>query len=192
MMMMMVTPPVFEGCTRVLDPDDQKAARDLYWEAICSDDNPNNLNPSARMKKVESLLRESIVKNPFVGEPHLVLAQVLLNLNAGSSRYYDEAAKEAEQGLRLLLQWGSSWDKRMSWEGWVSWVRVMRDKAKQQNWPTSTSASSKASSTTTTNNKDIINSTMHPISQKTSLALPQTISEFSSTWNSATSSWRLE
>ncbi|TVU27624.1 hypothetical protein EJB05_19118, partial [Eragrostis curvula] len=122
----LMIPPVFDGCTKVLDAGDQKAARDLYWQAICSDDDDNE------KKMVEALLRESISKNPFVGEPYLVLAQVLLN--AGR---YDEAHTQAEQGLKLLLQWGSSWDKRMSWEGWVSWARVMRDKAKLRQWPTS-------------------------------------------------------
>jgi hypothetical protein len=83
---------------------------------------------------VDSLLRESIAKNPFVGEPHLVLAQVLHDIAAGR---YEEVAAEAERRLRLLLDWGSSWDKHMSWEGWVSWARVMRDKASNKNWPRS-------------------------------------------------------
>ncbi|TVU39272.1 hypothetical protein EJB05_12683, partial [Eragrostis curvula] len=112
-----------------------KAARDLYWEAICSDDDHDHddgENKNNHNKMVEALLRESIAKNPFVGEPHLVLAQVLLN--AGR---YDEAHAQAERGLQLLLQWGISWDKRMSWEGWVSWARVMRDKAKLRHWLTS-------------------------------------------------------
>uniref|UniRef100_M8C9U2 Uncharacterized protein n=1 Tax=Aegilops tauschii TaxID=37682 RepID=M8C9U2_AEGTA len=78
-------PPVFDRCSKVLDPGEQIAARDLYWEAICSDGKEG----------VESL------------------------------------------GLRLGLEWGSSWDKRMSWEGWVSWGRVMRDKAKEKQWPRS-------------------------------------------------------
>ncbi|OEL37385.1 hypothetical protein BAE44_0001596 [Dichanthelium oligosanthes] len=121
----LVIPPVFEGCTRVLDPEEQKAARDLYWEAICS-------RGMMKEKQVEGLLRESIAKNPFVGEPHLVLAQVLLN--AGPGRY-EEAGAAAARGVRLVLEWGSSWDKRMSWEGWVSWGRLMRDKAMRREWP---------------------------------------------------------
>ncbi|RLN07100.1 uncharacterized protein C2845_PM11G21070 [Panicum miliaceum] len=115
----LVIPPVFDGCTRVLDPEEQKAARDLYWEAITS-----------KKAAAEGLLRESIRKNPFVGEPQLVLAQVLLN-----GGRYEEAASAAARGVRLLLEWGSSWDKRMSWEGWVSWGRLMRDKAHRREWP---------------------------------------------------------
>ncbi|KAL6640980.1 hypothetical protein ACP70R_019161 [Stipagrostis hirtigluma subsp. patula] len=109
----LVIPPVFEGCTRVLDPEDQKAARDLYWEAICSRD-----GDADGWKAAEALLREATAKNPFVGEPQLVLAQVLLNTGR-----YEEALAAAEVGLRRLLEWGTSWDKRMSWEGWVSWPR---------------------------------------------------------------------
>jgi hypothetical protein len=58
---------------------------------------------------VEKVLLESIQKNSFVGEPHLVTAQLYLNMER-----YAEAKKEAEEGLKLLLEWGVSWDKRMT------------------------------------------------------------------------------
>jgi hypothetical protein len=123
----LVIPPVFDGCTKVLDAGEQKAARDLYWEAICRD--PQAEEEEEEKEEVEQLLEQSIAKNPFVGEPHLVLAQVYLN-----TERYGEAEAQAEQGLKLLLQWGTSWDKRMSWEGWVSWGRAMLINAKH-NWP---------------------------------------------------------
>ncbi|OQU86005.1 hypothetical protein SORBI_3004G354500 [Sorghum bicolor] len=122
---MLVIPPVFNYCTKVLDPKEQIAARDLYWEAICSDDRKER-----DWEKVEKVLLESIQKNPFVGEPRLVAAQVYLNMER-----YAEAKEEAEEGLKLLLEWGISWDKRMTWESWVSWGRVMLDKAKENEWP---------------------------------------------------------
>jgi hypothetical protein len=121
--MELVIPPVFDGCTKVLDAGEQKAARDLYWEAICRD--PQAEEEEEEKEEVEQLLEQSIAKNPFVGEPHLVLAQVYLN-----TERYGEAEAQAEQGLKLLLQWGTSWDKRMSWEGWVSWGRAMLINAK--------------------------------------------------------------
>lgn len=120
----LVIPPVFDSCTKVLDADDQKAARDLYWEAVCSDEEATDRS------KVEELLRQSVAKNPFVGEPRLVLAQMCLN-----AEMYEEAQEQAEEGLKLLLEWGSSWDKRMPWEGWVSWGRAMLTKAKEKDWP---------------------------------------------------------
>ncbi|GJM87433.1 hypothetical protein PR202_ga03386 [Eleusine coracana subsp. coracana] len=112
----LVIPPVFNNCTKVLDPMEQIAARDLYWEAICSDDWKDK-----DWKKVEKILMESIKKNPFVGEPHLVLTQVYLNMER-----YEEAKTEAEEGLKLLLEWGVSWDKRMTWDAWVSWAGQSR------------------------------------------------------------------
>ncbi|KAL6591557.1 hypothetical protein ACP70R_050060 [Stipagrostis hirtigluma subsp. patula] len=121
----LVIPPVFNYCTKVLDPMEQIAARDLYWEAICIDDRNNR-----DWQRVEEILLESIKKNPFVGEPHLVLTQVYLNMER-----YQEGKKEAEEGLKLLLEWGVSWDKRMTWGTWVSWGKVMLDRANENDWP---------------------------------------------------------
>ncbi|KAG0458728.1 hypothetical protein HPP92_021856 [Vanilla planifolia] len=115
-------PPVFEGCTEVLPREEQRAARDLYWEAMTM--------WKKDMGAAEKMLRESCEKNRFVGEPHLVLAQVCI----GQGRY-EEAEKEAEEGLRLLLEWGSPWDKRVSWEGWVAWGRLLLQKSKARSWP---------------------------------------------------------
>ncbi|CAL4886126.1 unnamed protein product [Urochloa decumbens] len=120
----LVIPPVFDGCTKVLNAEDQKVARELYWEAVCSGDEASDWH------KVEQLLQQSIAKNSFVGEPHLVLAQVYLNMER-----YGDAQIQAEEGLKLLLEWGSSWDKRMPWEGWVSWGRAMLTKAREKDWP---------------------------------------------------------
>ncbi|XP_020112622.1 uncharacterized protein LOC109727133 [Ananas comosus] len=126
----LVVPPVFDYCTRVLDANDQIVARDLYWEAVCGGGGEDKDKAGDTWGRVEKLLKESCEKNPFVGEPHLVLAQVYLNVGR-----YEDAEGEAEEGLRLVLEWGSSWDKRMSWEGWVSWGRVMLMKAKERSWP---------------------------------------------------------
>ncbi|KAJ7954631.1 Tetratricopeptide-like helical domain containing protein [Quillaja saponaria] len=121
----LVVPPIFENCTRVLDAGDQTLARDMYWEAVC--------DMSKRgLDRVEELLVKCIEKNPFAGEPHVVLTQVYLTKGR-----FDEAEKEAEKGLTLLLEWGSPWDKRISWEGWIAWVRVLLMKAKEKSWPRS-------------------------------------------------------
>ncbi|XP_076950566.1 uncharacterized protein LOC143623637 [Bidens hawaiensis] len=119
----LVVPPIFEYCTKLLSPEDQIKARDLYWEGVC-EVSKRGLDGCAEV------LERSVVKNPFVGEPHVVLSQIYL-----SQGRFDEAEKEAEQGLRLLLEWGSPWDKRMSWEGWVAWCRVLVMKAKEKSWP---------------------------------------------------------
>lgn len=119
----LVIPPVFENCTKVLCANEQIEGRDLYWEAVC-DGNKKGLD------KAEELLLKCIEKNPFIGEPHVVLGQIYL-----SKGRFEEAEKEAEKGLTLLLEWASPWDKRMSWEGWIAWNRVLYMKAKEKSWP---------------------------------------------------------
>ncbi|XP_061357918.1 uncharacterized protein LOC133302189 [Gastrolobium bilobum] len=121
----LVLPPVFDNCTKVLDAGDQIVARDLYWEAVCD-------VPGKGLGKVEELLVGSIKKNPFVGEPYVVLSQVYL-----TEGRFEEAEKHAERGLTLLLEWGCPWDKRTSWEGWIAWTRVLLMKAKEKSWPQS-------------------------------------------------------
>ncbi|KAL6954523.1 hypothetical protein U1Q18_047553 [Sarracenia purpurea var. burkii] len=117
----LVIPPVFENCNRVLDSGEQIVARDLYWEGVCD---------SASKGDREMLLQRCVEKNPFVGEPHVVLGQIYL-----SKGRFEEGGREAEKGLTLLLEWGSPWDKRMAWEGWVAWARVLVMKAKERSWP---------------------------------------------------------
>ncbi|XP_027360151.1 uncharacterized protein LOC113868608 [Abrus precatorius] len=119
----LVLPPVFNNCTKVLDAGDQIVARDLYWEAVCD-------APGLGMERAEELLIGCINKNPFVGEPYVVLSQVYL-----TNGRFEEAEKEAERGLTLLLEWGCPWDKRTSWEGWIAWARVLLMKAKEKSWP---------------------------------------------------------
>ncbi|KAK9052625.1 hypothetical protein SSX86_029255 [Deinandra increscens subsp. villosa] len=119
----LVTPPILQNCTKILTAKDQIEARDLYWEGVCE-------MSKRGLEGCAELLEGSVVRNSFVGEPHVVLGQIYL-----SQGRFEEAEKEAEQGLRLLLEWGSPWDKRMSWEGWVSWCRVLVMKAKERSWP---------------------------------------------------------
>eukprot|EP00268_Persea_americana_P026798 TRINITY_DN262_c1_g1_i1.p1 TRINITY_DN262_c1_g1~~TRINITY_DN262_c1_g1_i1.p1 ORF type:complete len:427 (-),score=101.00 TRINITY_DN262_c1_g1_i1:270-1550(-) len=119
----LVIPPVFESCTKVLDAEEQIAATDLYWEAVCD-------GGKGGLDRVQDLLVRCVERNPFVGEPHVVLGQVYL-----SKGRFEEAEREAEKGLELMLNWGSPWDKRTSWEGWIAWCRVLLMKAKERSWP---------------------------------------------------------
>ncbi|KAF5467583.1 hypothetical protein F2P56_011821 [Juglans regia] len=119
----LVVPPVFDNCTKVLDAEEQIAAMDLYWEVVCD-------VPKSGLERAEELLLRCVEKNPFVGEPHVVLGQVYLTKGR-----FEEAEREAERGLTLMLEWGNPWDKRMSWEGWIAWARVVLMKAKEKSWP---------------------------------------------------------
>ncbi|CAN1254861.1 hypothetical protein LINPERPRIM_LOCUS8793 [Linum perenne] len=118
----LVMPPILEKCTRVVDSEEQIEARELYWEAVSK--------KGTELEEAEELLVKSIERNRFVGEPHVVLAQLYL-----SEGRFEEAEREAKTGLRLILEWGSPWDKRTSWEGWVAWARVLLMKAKEKSWP---------------------------------------------------------
>lgn len=118
----LIIPPVFERCTKILDPNEQIMARDLYWEAVNDD--------GSKKEKGEEMLLKCIEKNPFVGEPHVLLSQFYM-----SRGRFEEGEREAEEGLRVLLEWGCPWDKRVSWEGWVAWCRVLLSKAKERSWP---------------------------------------------------------
>ena len=119
----LVISPILDCCTKVVDARDQIVARDMYWEAVCN-------MPTKTGLTVEELLLGSIEKNPFFGEPYVVLSQVYLTKGE-----YEEAEKHAEKGLTLLLEWASPWDKRTSWEGWIAWARVLLMKAKEKSWP---------------------------------------------------------
>lgn len=119
-------PPVFNNCTAILDPADQIKARDLYWEAIHMKEGEKT------MELAEPLLSEACKLNPWIGEPHVLLAQIYI-----SQGKFELAEMEASKGLHLLLQWGTNWDKRISWEGWVAWSRVLKGKAESKSWPKS-------------------------------------------------------
>ncbi|CAA0816741.1 Unknown protein [Striga hermonthica] len=118
----LVIPPVFNWCKAVVESGDQVKARDLYWEAVCG-------GRAGQVEEEEKLL-ESVEKNPFVGEPLLVLGQMYLGKGD-----FEAGEKAVRRGLRLMLEWGSPWDKRMTWQGWVAWGRVLLNKAKDRSWP---------------------------------------------------------
>ena len=60
-------------------------------------------------------LNEAQRLNPFVGEPHLVAAQLMLQ-----ERRWAAAESSARRGVALLETLGTSWDKRMSWSAWIN------------------------------------------------------------------------
>ncbi|PWA47756.1 hypothetical protein CTI12_AA460490 [Artemisia annua] len=72
-------------------------ASDLYWEGFCTVEKRG-------LYGCEEVLRKSVEKNPFAGEQLVVLGQIYL----GQGRF-EEAEKESEERLRLILEWGSPW-----------------------------------------------------------------------------------
>ncbi|BBN07320.1 hypothetical protein MPTK1_4g02870 [Marchantia polymorpha subsp. ruderalis] len=118
-------PPIFESCTVIVSPADQVEAVRLYWQAFPLDAKGKPQSAAT----LKPLLRQVSQLNPHFAEPHVALTQVLLGEGE-----YEEAEKEIAQGLKLLMEWGTQWDKRMSWEGWISWARVLQLNAKQKTW----------------------------------------------------------
>jgi hypothetical protein len=118
-------PPVFDGCSRVLGVREELRARDAYWRAV------TELRGPGAQAEAMAALRSAAEDNPFVAEPHALMAQ--LHLQAGRAGDAEAAALRA---LRLLCDWGTCWDKRMPWSAWVAWVRALLYRAKSgEGWP---------------------------------------------------------
>lgn len=118
------TPPIFARCNAELTAEQELAASSLYWQAV------TRALPQASPGPTRLALETAARLNPFVGEPRLLLAQ--LALGEGD---WDRAAAEARAGLDLLSDWGTAWDKRIAWTGWVAWARILLQSAERQKWP---------------------------------------------------------
>jgi hypothetical protein len=131
-------PPLFDGCTKVLGRAEERRARDAYWTVVteCSEpcasgDGVDSDAAAAIARRADELLAIAIDNNPYVAEPRVLRAQ--LRLQAGDNA---GAAADARAGLKLLCEWGTCWDKRMAWNAWVAWARVLLGRAERgEGWP---------------------------------------------------------
>ncbi|MFV0680043.1 DUF6817 domain-containing protein [Ottowia sp.] len=117
-------PPVFGDCTQALSASDDAAGAALYWSVIQQD------VPLVDVDVATSVIEQAVRHNPWVGEPRMVLAQ--LYLSAGR---VEDAAQSAESALAAFSAWGNSWDKRVAWQAWVAWTRILLQSAQQGTWP---------------------------------------------------------
>jgi hypothetical protein len=60
----------------------------------------------------------------------MVLAQ--LYLIAGR---HAEAEAAATGALQCYSAWGNAWDKRVQWDAWMAWARILRQGAQTGTWP---------------------------------------------------------
>ncbi len=118
------TPPVFDGCSALLSNEDEAAAAALYWQVAGDGGRPIDSD------SVERVLEAAIVRNPWIAEPRLTLAQFCL-----MDGQFQRAEDLARKGLELLCHWGTAWDKRIPWAGWVAWARVLLQNARSGSWP---------------------------------------------------------
>jgi tetratricopeptide (TPR) repeat protein len=72
-------------------------------------------------------LEECLRLNPFLAEPNTLLAQS--HLVKGD---FDKAATAADRALELFVEWGTNWDKRVSYEAWIAWTRVLSQHAEDK------------------------------------------------------------
>jgi len=117
-------PPVFAGGTQILQPAEEASAAALYWSVVSQ--NQPLISSTASM----GVLEQAIKLNPWVGEPQLLLAQLHL-----THRRYEQAESLAASGLQCVASWGNTWDKRIGWDAWMSWGRILLQSAQRQSWP---------------------------------------------------------
>lgn len=119
-------PPVFSNGTETLLLRDEKTARDIYWTIVsASAERDKDSNDTIAQ------LHECHKKNPWAFEPLVLLAQKLLHRND-----FDGAKAAAERALQLQKDWGTAWDKRLSFGAWVAWTRVLLQRAIERTpWP---------------------------------------------------------
>ena len=104
-------PPAFDHCRATLTPRDEAAASALYWQVVTAAADRDGQRPphAGSGRRAQSLGRRAAP----------MLAQ--LALTAGD---FEAAERHAAAGLAALQAWGTAWDKRIEWAGWMAWARI--------------------------------------------------------------------
>jgi hypothetical protein len=108
-----VVPPIFDGCTASLAYENEVRARDLYWAVV---QNRTELSDA----QAGAMLTEAAALNPHVGEVDALAAQLHFR-----SHRFRRAKRLAASALRKLYAMGATWDKRLSYEAWVGFCRLL-------------------------------------------------------------------
>ncbi|EPX61711.1 hypothetical protein D187_010330 [Cystobacter fuscus DSM 2262] len=95
-------PPVFDHCSAVLTPEEEKAALATYAQAHTG------------APGEEKHLRETVALNPWVGEPHIRLVRL-----CAARGEHLKAEGHARRGAALLTAWGTPWDKSLHLDQWL-------------------------------------------------------------------------
>ena len=46
-----------------------------------------------------------------------------------------DAEQAAASALQQFSAWGNAWDKRVAWDAWVAWTRILLQSAQTGRWP---------------------------------------------------------
>lgn len=107
-----VVPDIFAKCTLTISYSDECEARDLYWKVTIEEKQRSTEEQMA-------LLTKCIQLNQFIGEPHLLLAQLLFRIGN-----YAEACSHSVMALKKMYILATAWDKRRSYENWIGFARM--------------------------------------------------------------------
>jgi hypothetical protein len=105
-------PPIFGHCTATLEKAAETLARDAYWRVVTQE---ASLSEEEKLDLLEYAARG----NPFIGEPHVLVAQ--LHYRRAD---YASAVASASKALELFYAMGTSWDKRRSFGNCVRSARA--------------------------------------------------------------------
>eukprot|EP00798_Chlamydomonas_sp_ICE-L_P021806 gene21806-28827_t len=97
----------------------------MYWTAVCNKTEPQ------QHEEAMQLMQKAALHNPHIAEPHVVMGQIALHRGD-----YEEGLGHARTALRIFMEWGCAWDKRLTWDAWVAWTRVILQSALKKQWPT--------------------------------------------------------
>ena len=107
-----VIPPIFDDCTAVIRYEDEEAARDLYWRVVQDE--------ALSGQTAVVMLEAAIALLPFVGETHILLAQIHFRAHR-----FAKARDHAATALARLYAFGGTWDKRLTYEAWIGFARLL-------------------------------------------------------------------
>jgi aspartyl/asparaginyl beta-hydroxylase (cupin superfamily) len=97
-------PPIFNGCSETVLPDDESAAREAYLAGLAAMSSDRSTAINHFTKATQGC--------PWVAEPAVWLAY--LNLQEGRPATRSQIA----HARRIMSQWGTAWDKRLSYDQW--------------------------------------------------------------------------
>jgi hypothetical protein len=109
-------PPSVLAGEAALGRDAEMRALASYAAAIAAEDGD----------ETERAARQAALDNPWVGEPLLALACAALEREDAAS-----ALRNADLAVKRLVEWGTAWDKRHSWQSWLTAALGIRAEASE-------------------------------------------------------------